>query len=417
MVGDRDGGLIDGAGSAFASPWIYGKTLLAAFAAANGIGLLSLIALPFVIGANINSLMLDEAQAGLLGTLEFVGVVVASLALAPRIGRVDRRKVAILGALIVIGANLLCAATGSFDALLLLRPIAGLGAGLALAPGNATIANAQNPERFASHMAVLLVALMVAVLFGFAKLSQLYGHVGIYCGLAATVALLSPLLVWLPKRSVPATVGVTESPDNVRIWSPGGMAVLVAVLCFSTRDTMAWAFAETTGAAAGYTPREVGEILGLQSIVGLLGPLAAAWMGPRFGLRAPLALGIIASGAVTLAVSQSAGHPWLFAGSAMFWTGTYFFTLSYLTGLAADLDDQGRIVAATGSAVMAGLAIAPVVAGHMLAIGGSVGVGVVIVLLILATLAAAIYASFFGGRTGAAVLPATGPSEYREGRS
>ena len=60
-------------------------TLLAAFAAAYGTGLLALIALPFMVGANMASLGLDEAQAGLLSTLEFAGVFVTSVLLAPRV--------------------------------------------------------------------------------------------------------------------------------------------------------------------------------------------------------------------------------------------------------------------------------------------------------------------------------------------
>lgn len=370
----------------------YFRVLLAAFTAAYGIGLLSLIALPFVIGANIASLGLDAAQAGLLGTLEFVGVVAASMLLAPRVGHINRRTTAMIGAAIVVAANLVCSLVDSYDLLLFIRPITGIGAGLALAPGNATVATARNPERFAGHMSVLFVILMVAVMFGFAYLSENHGQTGVYLGLAATVALLAPSLVWLPAGARTAAVSNELAEAKKGIWSAGGIAVMLAVFCFSTRDTMTWAFAETTGKAAGLSPAEVGQILGIQAAIGLIGPLLASWMGSHFGLRLPLVIGILASGTATLFLSQSASDPTLFTASAMALTGTYFFTLSYLTALAAELDAEGRIVAATGSAVMAGLAVAPLIAGHMLTAGGSAAIGIAIAVLMAATLIAALVA-------------------------
>ncbi len=381
-----------GAPSAKSGP-SYMMILLAAFASAYGVGLLSLIALPFVVGANTASLGLDETRAGFLGTLEFAGVVVASLLVAPRIGHIDRRRIAMVGAAMVVTANVLCALFGRYEQLLMLRPFAGIGGGLALAAGNATVASADNPEEFASRMTLLFVALMVAIMFSFAELSSALGQTGVYWGLAVTVALLSPLLHWLPRAPMPEEM---EDPlhhkGHESLLSFGSIAVISAVLFFSMRDTMAWAFTEAMGVSAGYSPREVGRILGIQAVVGLAGPAIASIIGSRYGLRLPLVIGILCSGAVTVLVSQSAGHPMLFLCAAMFWTGSYFFTLSYLTALAAELDSEGRIVAATGSALMAGLAIAPLIAGYLISIGGRLGMGEINAALVLATLAAVLLA-------------------------
>jgi predicted MFS family arabinose efflux permease len=371
----------------------YLKMLLAAFSAANGVGLLSLIALPFAVGANMETLGINESQAGLLGTLEFVGVVATSMFLAPRVGRIDRRRVALGASVFVIVMNVLCALYGTYSHLLLLRPLAGLGAGLALATGNATIAMASKPEKFASHMSLLFVALMVLVTLSFSALSAQFGQAGVYMGFAATIACLAPLQGWLPAVIGDAATQAQLGPEKAgSAFSKSGIWMVLAIFCFSMRDTMTWAFTERIGASAGFQPGVIGQFLTAAAILGLAGPALAAFIGNRFGLRTPLALGVIAAGTNTFALSQSGGNAYLFAGSVLCVVATYFFALSFLNALAAELDPEGRIVAAAGSAVMAGLAAAPVVAGYLWVAGGSGAIGGIVLLLLAITLWAALRA-------------------------
>ena len=123
--------------------------LLSSFAAVSGVGLLSYAALPFLIGATMVSLDLSEARVGLLYTLEFLAAALSSFIVAPRIGKIRRRNLALFAASLVILGNLVSAWWCTYEFLLLLRPVTGIGAGLALACGNATIANARHPARIA----------------------------------------------------------------------------------------------------------------------------------------------------------------------------------------------------------------------------------------------------------------------------
>lgn len=369
-------------------------TLLAAFAAAYGTGLLALIALPFMVGANMASLGLDEAQAGLLSTLEFAGVFVTSVLLAPRVAVINRRTVAMAGAAIVVLANLASAIWGSYESLMVLRTCAGLGAGLALATGNATVANAEQPEKFAGHMTVLFVFVMAVISRIFGPISEAYGQTGVYLALAGTVAVLSPLLVFLPKAAPTQEFVKAHQTDrgHFSILDMGGIAILIAFFCFSLRDTISWAFIATTGMEAGLSEAEVGALLANSALFGLVGPLLATVIGARFGLRLPLVVGIIASGLVTYLVSQASNDATLYSISALFWVGSYFFCLSYLTALAAEMDVEGRVAAAAGSALMVGLFVGPSLGGALIADGSYVIVGHVNNLLILATLGGAFIA-------------------------
>jgi len=345
--------------------------LLAAFAAAYGIGLLTLLALPFLVGAAMTSLGLDPERAGLLGTVEFVGIMLASLAAAPWMGRVDRRKAAYLGGVIALGANVASVSFDAYAELILLRPVAGLGAGLAMACGNATVSNSRNPERFASHMSVLCVVLMIFVMLLFSRLSGAFGLTGIYAACAGIMVIMCGLLHKLPDHA--AAVGHEfEATHDARghVLKLPGFLMLAAFFAFSLRDTMAWAFLERIGAEVGYASESIGNLLSVQAILGIFGPITASLIGSRFGLKAPVSFGILVSGLATYIVSQSADARWVYTVFVMFMPGTYFFALAYLTALAAELDEKGRVVAASGSALMAGIAVGPVFGGKLIATSG-----------------------------------------------
>ncbi|NIB43508.1 MFS transporter [Pseudomaricurvus alkylphenolicus] len=341
--------------------------LLSAFATAYGIGLLSLLALPFLIGSAMATLSLNAAQAGMLSTLEFVGITVSSLTIAPKMDTINRRIVAYSGVLIALTANILSALVDSYEMLTMLRPLAGIGAGLAMACGNATVSNSKNPERFAGQMSVLCVGMVILVALIFPRLSANWGLSGIYTGMVVTIILMAFLMRRLPAnagyngRQYVTDVGVSEGSSKLP-----ALFVLAAFIAFSLRDTMAWTFVERIGTEVGYSSIEVGNLLSMQAIIGMIGPLIASIVGARYGLKAPVSIGVFLSGVVTYVVSQSSGSQLTYTVAVMCWAGTYFFTLPYLTALAAEIDVKGRVVAASGSALMMGIAIGPAIGGELI---------------------------------------------------
>jgi len=349
--------------------------LLSAFAAAYGIGLLSLLALPFLIGTAMSSLSLNEAQAGLLGTLEFSGVMLSSLAVAPVMGSANRKLIAYIGAGIALVANVASALMSSYEMLIMLRPLAGLGAGLAMACGNATVSNSKNPERFAGQMSVLCVVLMIVVMLAFSRLSETWGLSGIYASIAVMIVLMGLLMYKLPDHfnHVDHEFSSDFNDSNGGLLKLPALFMLAAFLAFSLRDTMAWAFVERIGSEVGYSGEEVGNLLSIQAVIGMVGPLLASIIGSKYGLRTPVTIGVFMSGLVTYVVSQSSGSQLTYTIAVMLMPGTYFFTLAYLTALAAEIDEKGRVVAASGSALMAGIAIGPVIGGELIVLEGGYG--------------------------------------------
>lgn len=346
--------------------------VLSAFASAYGVGLLTLLMLPFLMGAMMNGLNLSEGTTGLILSVEFTLAMVSSLLISPYINRVPRRTVAVVGTVMAIIANIISAYISDVALLICIRAFAGFGAGLALAAGNSVIASAEDPDKTAGQVNVLFVVLMILVMLGFGFIADNFGLVGTYYGVAGTYAVMLILVVRLPQY---VTV---EASENVATTSKVGMSLIglvpvgmmATMFLFSMRDTMGWAFVEQIGVALGYSTSEMGMILALQAFIALLGPLVVAKVGTKFGITIPVLIGIIGHGMITLGYLMASDSKFFYTAIVLMNATAYFYALAYLTGLAASLDKEGRVVAATGSFIALGIAVGPAFAGQLINLGG-----------------------------------------------
>lgn len=365
--------------------------LLSAFASAYGVGLLALLALPFLIGAAIDDLALDEAQAGFLLSAEFVSAMVASLLVAPVMGRAPRKTLAIVGAAVAICANIGSASIQDIYFLAAIRCIAGAGAGLCLACGNACVSSARDPDRMAGQMNVLFVVLFIGVMIGFAHTMAAYGLSGLFYAMALTQgAMLLLFIPRMPQRPLIVHEEHHATKPGRSLFSGTALCMMAAMFFFSMRDTMGWAFVERVGINAGYNVEELGLLFSAQAFFGMAGPVLAAVIGKRFGFGIPVIIGILASGAVSLGYVLSESSIVIYTTAVMMISLTYFYTLAYLTGLAAALDRQGRIAAAAGSFLTLGIAAGPAVSGILVAAGGYTYVAWGMFIVVLLTLLAAL---------------------------
>ncbi|MDI5922866.1 MFS transporter [Halomonas sp. LR5S13] len=364
--------------------------VFSAFSAAYGVGLLPLLALPFLISAIIADLGLNEAQAGYLMSAEFLLTMVASLIVAPLMGRAPRRTLALVGALVAILANLGSAMVTEVTTLAILRCVAGAGAGLALACGNACVSSAKDPDNIAGYMNVLFVALMIVVMLVFARTMASSGLSGLYYSLAVTQALMVLFMLKMPQRAA-ITEAMKQAQSilpNSKMLSAAAVCMMLATFLFSMRDTMGWAFVEQVGIRVGYDGESLGMLFSLQAFVGLAGPLLVTLIGSRFGLSKPVIIGILMCGGSSLGYVLGEASIVMYTTGVMMIAFTYFYTLAYLTSLAASLDREGRVVAACGSFLTLGIAIGPAVSGTLIAIGGYALTGWAIAIAVALTLLA-----------------------------
>ena len=366
--------------------------VLSAFASAYGVGLLTLLMLPFLMGAMMDGLQLSEGTTGLILSVEFTLAMVSSLLISPYINRVPRRTIAIIGTLMAIIANILSAYIADVALLICVRAFAGFGAGLALATGNSVIASAKDPDKTAGQVNVLFVILMIVVMLGFGFIADAFGLVGTYYGIAATYAVMLILVVRLPQyvHVDDADSNTTQLGAKTRVGLIGlvPIGMMATMFLFSMRDTMGWAFVEQIGVSLGYSTSEMGMILALQAFIALLGPLIVAKVGNKFGITIPVLIGIIGHGMITLGYLMASDSKFFYTAIVLMNATAYFYALAYLTGLAASLDKEGRVVAATGSFIALGIAVGPAFAGQLINLGGySLAAWSIIIIIVLTVIA------------------------------
>ncbi len=366
--------------------------LLSSFAAISGVGLLSYAALPFLIGTTMVSLNLNEASVGLIYSLEFLATALSSLIVAPKIGKIKRKNLALIGASIVVLGNLASAWWCSYEFLLVIRPLTGIGAGLALACGNATISNAKHPAKIAGMMNVLFAGMLLLLMLFLPLLIVPWGIQGVFLGLVAVTLIFLVMLMQMPQRAITNHVALNSTKtNNNMVFSIAGIAIFAVFFMYTLRDSMAWGFVERIGIEVGYTTSEMGGLLSLQAFIGLLGPMIVALIGFKFGVKLPLLFGLAFAGLTTFAIFLSVNTSSLFEVAVLFFSGSYFFGISYLTAYAATLDLDGRIVAASGSAMVFGVAVGPALSGYLINNGGyAMGAWATLALVVLMVIVAII---------------------------
>ena len=120
-------------------------------------GMLDLVGLPVWVGANlIGFYRFDPQKAGLLASMFLLCAVIASIALAPRYGRIGARTTTVAGytvaALAFVGMATF--AGNDYTTLLVLHAIGGLGAGSALTMVDGTLGRSDNPHRMFAYAGV-----------------------------------------------------------------------------------------------------------------------------------------------------------------------------------------------------------------------------------------------------------------------
>ena len=355
------------------------RLLFPVWAAADGLGQVTLIVLPFMISALVTSFGFSLTEAGIVLSIEMGVLSVVGLAVAPLMGRISRNKVAIYGAVFAVIGNLASLVfADSVTQLAVYRAIAGLGYGLALAAGNAAASNSATPELLYEHKTVLSVATFMAGFLLVPSLVSHFGATGLFITLAAFSALLIPLLLMLPDYQEPDTVETDSSEQalltTIKIPLMVTVIAVAALAAYSVRESLAWSAVDQIGINLGMSSEQVGAWFAIGTLIALAGPLIVARLRLWIGAAIPAIVGAALSGAYTYLVVVADSQS-IFKAMLLVWPFIYFFTVAVMMGIASKIDPQGRLVAACGGGLLLAYAVGPAIAGYLQDAGGKVAMG------------------------------------------
>lgn len=346
---------------------------------------------PYMITALQTGLGIDVLSASWIVTATLLATAITGLATAPLCAGVHRRLVARVGlAASVIG--FLAAALAPVPAVVIAGLlVGGIGAGGAVSSAGAALAAFRNPDRVAgfnglANRGVITIVLAVIPLIGLAPI-DVFGALALF-GLIGLVA-----VGWMPAApvadpragaAVPEAVPV-EVPETAavraarrprsasRLVTIAGFVLLVTFALWAVSEDSLWAMAGVMGAEqTGLTPEGLGLALSGATAGGLVGSLLLMVVGNRLGRAVPLAVLLVAGGALKIALGFVA-DPTTFIVVFIVWNTVYAIAFMYFVSTSAALDADGRWSGPLLAVYLVGSALTPVIGAGLVDLLGFEG--------------------------------------------
>jgi predicted MFS family arabinose efflux permease len=314
--------------------------------------------LPLTMGVLTDGYKFSLEHAGVILSVEMFGAAILPLFISPFMGKIDLRKLALIGGLVAISGQSLTAMATGYVPVGASRFITGAGYGMMGAALYAAVARTKDPERLMGLMTLSLGLFGAFFVVLFPYVISGFGPRAYFWSIAAMVLCTFWVYIWFPKSAAEEEVKNEGSP-------PVSVPVVFLVVCssaaFFSGQTLLWTFSERIGVTLGLSMEQIGWILGSSSLTGLVGAIIPTWLGTKYGRVLPIVLSIMGMGASFIGVTY-AGESVLYTVSVLGYGFFFGISFPYATGIVAAVDSLGRMAALFG-------AVAPFCAMGMPALG------------------------------------------------
>jgi predicted MFS family arabinose efflux permease len=358
---------------------------LAVYMALVGYGVM--VGIPVISTAWVNLLGFSEVQVGRVAGADLGGLSVGAVLTALIVARFNRRHLVLGAVAIAVGANLLCMVMLSYEEVLWLRFVAGVGSGVYTAIAVATLAATAKPARAFN---ILLFA------FAFSQAAELHilpqlSMNGIYLFFIASFLFSLIFLHWLPPRPIDegldVEIDVAEDHDHhvEHRHVPAYVPWLVLGAIFATYVNIGayWTYIELASVASNATPEWVSRVLVWASFLSIVGCLFATVLSNRYGLARPLLGTLFAQAGIVVMLAWGINDVNIVISMFSF-NFLWIFADVYQSATIANVDHSGSFASLIPGAQGLGQIIGPNIAASILALG--IGYGGVFVMCAIASL-------------------------------
>jgi len=339
---------------------VNSRMALVAIVAAGTVGEVLLYIVPILLGAVVESFEIREGTAGLVMSLEIAVSAGAALIFTSVVHRVPIRQFVILGVFVIFLGDFASAFLPSFSLFVAARVVAALGAGAVFAAANTMAAQRENPEK---TFAILSFSVIVAATVGYIAITtaiQNFGPQSSFAALALLSLLALPFLIWFPNQ----LQHEAEAP-SLKLGASRrlpAIAALAAIFILFIGQNGLWAYAERIGASLEIPLATISQVLILNGIISLSGPVFAHWLNIRFGRRVPIILAFSVQIVMSLALVYASSFT-TYASALIILNTAFMFSIPYLKGIMAAIDPSGRVAGASAAFITIGAALGPGIAG------------------------------------------------------
>ncbi|MCR8922345.1 hypothetical protein NO559_06150 [Dasania sp. GY-MA-18] len=310
-------------------------------------GLMGTYTLPLLFGFYIDELSFSESLAGNLCMIEILAIAMASILSSFFIASWDKVYVTRVAVALFCLGQVSTAYVDSYYLLFIARVLVGAASGVILAVSNNIIVQMDNPDSCYGRVLAITSLIFSFLLWFFPVVYLEFGALSIFVSISI-VAIMAGLVV---KNFSQLYSGLLVSSLSAK---PGKLDIKLIVLFFVAMTAIyivtggTWTFVERLGKNNDISLDEVGVLLAISTLFGILGAATAGLLANRFGRTWPSFSGFVVSG-FSCYLLIAADSYMLYVLAIVLYGYSYMFTLSYVLSIAAALDKQGRVaVAANG---------------------------------------------------------------------
>jgi predicted MFS family arabinose efflux permease len=235
--------------------------------------------LPAITGMLARQLRFESEALGAFSSADLLGMAVGALAAIAVMRNTTPRATAVIGLVLLLAADFGSAISGSAAALVPLRALGGVGAGLAVSSGYYMF-SLEDQQRNAAASMLAQIAFAVIVITLIPKLVHSWGWRSVFLGLGSLVI---PCLLLAREFSpgyeeevkVPDLPGSPAAPSLI-IWLG-----LISSALFNIAVAVYWTYIERIGAASGITEDMISWGLSISTAMGFLGSVLVIVFGER----------------------------------------------------------------------------------------------------------------------------------------
>ena len=336
------------------------------------VGYAVMVGLPVISTQWVDNLGFTEVQVGRVASADLFGLAIGAVIAYFLVAKFNRRHVTIVSAAAAIAANLLCVYYQSYDATLILRLIAGIGAGVYTGIAVATIGGHSRPA-FAFGLELFAFAGSQGAELKFLPYLSIEG---MYVAFAAFFVIGLLFIGWLPRRPTDSALDVEvdiEEPDgehhvehqHVPAYVP--WLVLTAVVFTYINIGAYWTYIELATVDSAASADWVADMLVYTSVFSVIGCLFAVLLSNRFGLSRPLLVTLVFQASIVVMLVFGITN-FTVTFSMFAFNFCWIFVDIYQAATIANVDRSGRYVALLPAAQGLGNGIGPFMAAGVLSL-------------------------------------------------
>jgi len=353
----------------------------------NQIGLIGILlcafSAPLIMPLNIIAIsqrFIDatNGQIGTIATFETLSISVASIILSRIVNRLDRKKIFITAAVLVILGNILTILVPTLNYVILARVISGLGSGAIVATVVATIARGSNAQMTFALLNSGVGVMGVLLPFCLPIIIASNGMNGAY-----SFHLFISLFIFLFISFLTLSSGADDNQNTVSSYKGyAGWASMIGTSLIFLGHAGIFAFSAKIGATLGISVIQVGYVFMAGGLLTIFGPLLAGFIGQRFGSLLPCLILItilLVSGIILANVTS----PIIFFIAVPLCGMIPMILTPFFLGGMAKLDPSGSLAAAHPAFSTMGGAAGPVVMGYTIDMAGFTSIGWVLIVMVI----------------------------------